>query len=368
MKWFCAILTVWAGAAAAAPPPAAFVHPGLLHARGDLERMRQKVAQGAEPWKSGFEVLRKDAASQSNWRLKGPCETVTRDPRGGRHIHEFDLDGNAAYQNALLWCLTGEEAHARKAVEILNAWSGRLTKIDGKDAILGASLGGFKYVNAAELIRHTYPKWATTDVQRCEQMFQGVIVPVIGKFATFANGNWDAGCVKTLCAIGVFCDDRPLYERAVRYALGGEGDGSLPHYIVNAEGQCQESGRDQTHAQLGLAHLAEASEIAWHQGLDLYGAADNRLLRGFEYTAKYNLGLDVPFAPARDETGKYRAAKISSAHRGELRPVYEMVWNHYEKRRQLPAPYTKQAAAKLRPEGAASGADHPGFGTLLFTQ
>ena len=32
-----------------------------------------------------------------------------------------------------------------------------------------------------------------------------------------------------------------------------------------------------------------------------------------------------------------------------------MVWNHYENRRGLPAPYTKQAAEKIRPEGASLG-------------
>ncbi|MCX7008136.1 MAG: alginate lyase family protein [Kiritimatiellaeota bacterium] len=354
--------------AVAAEAPAVFVHPGLLHTRADLERMKQKVAQGTEPWKSGFEVLRKDFQSQANWRLRGPFTVVTRDPHGSTRIAEFDQDGNAAYQNALLWCLTGNEAHAKKAAEILNAWSGALTEINGKDKILGASLGGFKYVNAAELLRHTWRGWPPTDAARCEQMLQRVIRPIIADCAPFANGNWDTGCLKTLFAIAVFCNDRTLWQRTMDYYLGGAGNGRLTHYIINPEGQCQESGRDQGHTQLGLAHLAEACEIAWNQGADLYGAADHRLLRGFEYTAKYNLGQEVPFTPGKDTTGKYKAKKISAERRGELRPIYEMVWNHYEQRRHLLAPFTKQAAEKIRPEGPASGADHPGFGTLLFTR
>ena len=56
----------------------------------------------------------------------------------------------------------------------------------------------------------------------------------------------------------------------------------MTHYIINEEGQCQESGRDQQHTQLGLGCLAEACEVGWRQGVDLYGAADNRLLRGYE--------------------------------------------------------------------------------------
>jgi hypothetical protein len=95
---------------------------------------------------------------------------------------------------------------------------------------------------------------------------------------------------------------------------------------------------------------------------------DNRLLKGFEYTARYNLGHEVPFVSCTDTTGKYRAKAISAEGRGGLRPVYEMVWNHYQNRRGIQAPYTRQAAEKIRPEGAAHGADHPGFGTLLFTR
>ena len=121
------------------------------------------------------------------------------------------------------------------------------------------------------------------------------------------------------------------------------------------------------HTQLGLGLLAEACEIAWHQGVDLYAEADNRLLKGFEYTARYNLEYDVPFVSHVDTTGKYRHQEIAADGRGHLRPIYEMVWNHYEVRRGIPAPFTKQAADKTRPEGTAWAADHPGFGTLLFT-
>jgi hypothetical protein len=129
----------------------------------------------------------------------------------------------------------------------------------------------------------------------------------------------------------------------------------------------EESGRDQQHTQLGLGQLAEACQVGWNQGLDMYGAADNRLLKGFEFTAEYNLGHDVPFTPHTDTTGKYSWSVISPVGRGKLRPIYEMVWNHYGILKRLPAPWTKLAAEQLRPEGAGFQTDHVGFGTLLFT-
>ncbi len=352
--------------ASAQDQPRPFVHPGLLHTRADLDRMRQQVAAGEEPWKGGFEKLRQDGYSHADWKLRGPFSVVTRQTGADQGNPQMVQDCNAAYQNALMWCITGKEEHARKAVQILSAWAGKLTRMDGHDVQLSAGLNGFKLVNAAELMRHTYPAWKHEEVAQVERLLKEVILPPIKDFATFANGNWDGACLKTMIAIGVFCDDHALFDQAVEYYLHGRGNGSITHY-VGESGQCQESGRDQQHTQLGLGALAEACEVAWNQGVDLYGEANNRLLKGFEYTARYNLGNDVPFVPDVDTTGRYRHKKISTEGRGALRPVYEMVWNHYHVLGGLTAPFTGEAAAKLRPEGAAWTGDHPGFGTLLFS-
>src|SRR5581483_6483781 len=40
------------------PAAATFKHPGILHTAQDMARMKQMVAEGKEPWKSGFEVLK----------------------------------------------------------------------------------------------------------------------------------------------------------------------------------------------------------------------------------------------------------------------------------------------------------------------
>ena len=363
----CAAAAPASAQAIPATQPHAFVHPGLLHTRADLDRIRQAVAAGREPWKSGFEPLRRDFQSRADYELRGPCPVVTRERGNVETNSRLVYDADAAYQNALMWCITGDAAHARKAVQILNAWSGTLQKIQGHDVQLAAGLDGFKLVNAAELIRYTYDGWEPQDIARFERMLREVIYPPIKDFATFANGNWDAICMETMIAIGVFCDDRALFDRAVEYYRHGSGNGRLTNYIFNEAGQCQETGRDQQHTQLGLGALADTCEIAWNQGVDLYGEADNRLLKGFEYTARYNLGYDVPFVPHVDTTGKYRHKQNSPMGRGRLRPIWEMVWNHYENRQGVLAPYTKEAAERARPESAGFGADHPGFGTLLFS-
>ncbi|MDN5286634.1 MAG: hypothetical protein JWR38_2908 [Mucilaginibacter sp.] len=345
----------------------AFIHPGLLQNKGDIERMKVAIKEKQGPVYSGFLVFQAHPQSQSNYYIQGPMKMVGRNPTIGQGI--YDADANAAYQNALMWALTGQQEYANKAIEIVNAWSSTLKSITGRDAVLMAGLGPFKMVNAAEILRYTHSGWSAAGIENTEKHFRKVIYPVIKDFAPFANGNWDAAAMKTMMAIGVFCNDRPIFERALHYYINGAGDGSLVNYIINEAGQCQESGRDQSHTQLGIAHLGDCAEMAWHQGLNLYAYADNRLLKGFEYTAKYNLGQDVPYAPAMDKTGKYMHQQLSTEGGGRLRAVYEQIYNHYVKRMGLAAPYTQQAAEKIRPEQQGlPGADHVGFGTLLYTR
>jgi len=349
----------------------AFIHPGLLHTTNDLTRMKEMVANHIEPWNSGFVKFKTSPYSGSQWTPR-PAEHVERSllTGAGKNIGDLEKDVCAAYQNALMWTITGDEAHARTAVAILNAWSTTLKIFDGTDVELGAGLCGFKLANAAEIMRSTYPAWTPKEIMQCQQMFKTIFYPPIQYFALWAHGNWDLACMKEMMAIGVFCDDHALFDKAVDFYYKGQGNGSISHYIINENGQCQESGRDQQHSQLGIGHLSEMCEIGWSQGLDMYGFLDNRLLKGFEYTAKYNLGEDVPFEPYTDTSGRFPASKISANGRGNLRSIYEMVLNHYENRVGVPAEqyiYTKMAADKLRPEGAGFNADNPGFGTLLFT-
>jgi hypothetical protein len=350
-------------ALARADTASGFVHPGILHNSADLARMRDGVRNRSQPILSGFEAMSANAGSQVGYKRKGAVAEISRNPTV--HAGDFDQDANAAYQCSLMWAITGNQAYAQIAIAILNNWAATLKRITGADAVLCAALGGFKIVNAAEVIRYTAAQWPGEDVRRFEDLLRSTFLPVIDNFAPYANGNWDTAAIKLMMAIGIYCDDRVLFDRAVNYYMHGCGDGRLAHYIYD-NGQCQESGRDQQHTQLGLAHMGDACEMAWHQGLDLYSELDNRLLLGFEYTAKYELGEEVPFLPDVDQTGNYRHTVISP--RSRLRNNFEQIYNHYVNRMGLPAPWVTKAAQQVRPEGAPFGADATGFGTLLYSR
>lgn len=269
--------------------------------------------------------------------------------------------------------MSGNQANAQKSAEILNAWSGTLTAIEGDaDRFLAAGLYGYQLANAGEILRYTYPAWSREQGERFQRMLVEIFYPLSHEFLTTHAGcrvdhhfaNWDASMLVTVASVGVFADDRAMYQEALDYFLTGPGNGSIMHAIYDGEtGQLQESGRDQAHAQLGIGLLAALCETAYGQGDDMYGAADNRLLKGCEYTAQYLLGMDVPFKTYSDQSRTF--TEISAVNREQKRPIYEMVWNHYTKRRGVPAKYSQQLAATIRPEGYHG--DHPGFGTLLFT-
>lgn len=344
-----------------------FIHPGLLHSREDIARMKAGVARGDGAIHDGFEMLVKSPYSKADYRMRGPVEEWGRAPN--INTGQAQEDAMGAYQNALMWAITGRKPHADKAIEILNAWSGRLKKVSGIDGVLASGLQGFKFVNAAELIRHTDAGWTEAEARLCEASFKNAWLPTIEHYAYFANGNWETAALQTKMAIAVFCNDRELFEETVRYAVNGCGNGSIPHMIVYPTGQSQETTRAQHYVQLGIGLLTGAAEVAWQQGVDLYGWNDNLILKGHEYTAKYGIGEDVPYRHYLDRTGKYGFGgrnnyytKISTASRGNFWPIFERPYQHYAKRRGVAAPYSGRVVEQKRPEGQSR--DHIGLGTL----
>ena len=339
-----------------------FVHPGLLHNKEELAFVKAKLAAGEEPWNSAWKQLRQSELASLDYE-PNPRADVVRGPRSRPDLGSSDFtdDAGAAYTHALQWALTDKKEHAQKAIEILNAWSATLQSIGGHDAKLLVGMDGVRFCNAAELIRHSEANWSEPEQERFEKMLREVLYPTIKDFYPTANGNWDAAMIQTMIAMGIFLDDREMFNRATSYFLQGEGNGAIEKYL-NDLGQCQESGRDQLHVQMGLGFLGVACEMAWKQGVDLYGASDNRLALGFEYSAKYNLGEEVPFEPFRSVEGRYDYSSISRRGRGRFRPIYERVVHHYTKRRGLELPWSEKVAEKERPEGSHS--QHAPWGTL----
>jgi Alginate lyase len=330
---------------------AQFVHPGMLHSKADLDFMRKKVTRGVEPWKSEFEALKGSEYASLDYVAK-PVDVVVVGYYSKPDIgaSDFHRDGDAAYTLALRWYVSREKAYAEKSIAILNAWSHKLDSVTNDNRKLLIGYVGIKYLNAAEIIKHTYKKWNEDDQKAFEHMLLDVWYPVIESFQPNFNGNWDAAIIQTMMCMGIFLDRQDIFDKAYTHCLSGETNGAIDNYY-NESGQCEESGRDQGHAQMGLGFMSDVCEVAWKQGKDLYSAYGSRLALGFEYTAKYMVGEEVPYVPYKTYEGKIVFGEsISSQGRGRFSPAYERGYHHYHDRMGMEMPYTKQALERSRPE------------------
>ncbi|MGQ1784585.1 MULTISPECIES: T9SS type A sorting domain-containing protein [unclassified Saccharicrinis] len=374
-----------------------FVHPGVSNNKADLDRMKYAVKNKMDPWYSSYLLLMADTKSNFNYTIQGNPEWTYLNRENPKvNGNEYESDIQAAYANALMWYITEDTRHADKAVEILNTWS-NLQQVDGIP--LGPGLFGGPLVDAAEIIRHTYEGWAEEDIKKFEDMlvypgYSSKVVPAGAYNATNSGsgssfywrtyygdparaGNQDASCWRTVMAIGVFLDNDTIYDRGYNYLISQptrsddvdnesgpspQGDvldssdqhkteyayvgpqnqiqdygynGAIQNYIYE-NGQIQESSRDQVHSLLGTGLLANAAEIAWNQGDDMYGYLDNRILLGLEFTLKYCLSYYnsypdqlTPWEPTQ-ENGLYME-KDDRTGRSTAHKINPYVSNNYER-------------------------------------
>jgi hypothetical protein len=276
--------------------------------------------------------------AQSDYKLAGPYEVVARDGECRKSKAGSERDMWQAWQRA-------QQGDKATAINIISAYARTLQRFDGHDAPL-CTIQAYWLLRAMTIMKlEAKSEKLKVDLAQWEAMVRRAILPTVDKFeanSPYANGNWGHIVNRCRMAAAIFLEDKVLYQHAIDIYLHANDNGSLPNY-VGETGQCQETGRDQGHAQLGLGAMCEICEMAWEQGDDLWGALDNRLMKGMEYTAKYNLGYDVPFERWTDCTGLYNDwTEPGSMGRGQIRCIYDLPYQHYVGRKGLKMPYTKK--------------------------
>ncbi len=371
-----------------------FKHPGLLHSQEDLTRVWENVENNVSPNKETWDALWWDTYSNPGWWPR-PLEGVTRG--GGRDsINQLRIDVRRAYQNALIWKLSGDEAHGEAACRIINAWSSTMKWLGGNaDRFLAAGLQGYELANIGELMRD-HPNFDTKGLQN---LLINVFYPMNQDFMIRHNdahignywANWELANLASMISIGVYCDREDIYEQALNFFKYGKGNGSFYHtmpYVLDENGkelvQWQESARDQGHTTLGLVLAGVICETAWNQGDDLYGLSDNRFLKAVEYSVKYNsLGEEVPSTyylrisgNMYNSAGGYNKPKyedlagVNPYQRGNWRPIYYQMYNHYVNRKGLEMDSVKQmmdnANGTYIEGGAGNSLDELGWYSLTY--
>ena len=198
-----------------------FVHPGILHNNADFERIANFVNDGIEPAIGSYELMINHPLSSSDYKLRGPFAVIGRTDEYSFTKDPCENDFNAAYFNAVRWIVSRDEAHARKAMEIIRAYSPVLRRIHPHDGPLCAGLQGFIIVNAAEILRYTYPAdkyrggWDSRDTELTSEMFRKAFIPVFTEFyrtKAYTNGNWGFSVLKGMIGMAVFLDDEDLFN------------------------------------------------------------------------------------------------------------------------------------------------------------
>ncbi|MFD0077253.1 alginate lyase family protein [Streptomyces sp. NPDC127166] len=304
--------------------PAAFVHPGVLVSRGQLDFTREKVTAGAQPWKGAFDqMLASGYASLA--RVPKPravveCGSYSNPNHGCTDERE---DALAAYTLSLAWYVTRDGRYAEKAIEIMDAWSGVITDHTDSNAPLQTGWAGSSWPRAAEIIRYTYTYtytgWPQARVDRFKTMLRNVYLPEVAN-GSQSNGNWELGMTEAALGIAVFLEDRAAYDKAVATFRGRvpayiylTSDGALPKAAPGSgldtrdelvrywqgqttfvDGLTQETCRDLTHTGYGLSAISHIAETSRIQGRDLYPEVADRLRHALGLQAKYELGEPVP--------------------------------------------------------------------------
>jgi len=327
-----------------------FVHPGLSHKLSDLERMRDMVAAGIEPYATTFQQLSSHPRAQHTI-LPGNAPSFTELSNSNNNF--LRNDAITAYYNALMWMITGDSRHAEASIRVFTAWSALRRNTTSIPLETGRH---WRLFEAAEIIQSTYPGWNPSDIQAFKDMlvfpgYSNTTTPtqaINNQDVTFywrcyqgdpsRHGNQGLFCMRTVMAMGIFLDNEIMYDRGLRYLQGAPsraddlnypsgppnttrlpdrdtqfalesrqdnitnsiqdyGYNEVMHNLIWPNGQGQESSRDQSHALTGPGIISTMSEIAWNQGDDLYGHLDNRVLLGLEHYYRYNLSFENSFSP-----------------------------------------------------------------------
>lgn len=366
------------------------------------------------------------------WVVRGKDDGTHGNAEGGQNFQSCMNDATAAYQTAMLWHLTGDDQYAATSANILNKWVEKCKgtySTDSNATLLAAQ--GYTFA-CAGLMLQEYAGWSATDQEKFKKwMVEKWAAPNLDFFERHHDtcpehywSNWDLVCMCSYLSIGILTKDSDKINYVINLFYRGNDQGMSNGCIFKlAKGdhmdplgsgepmmQNQESGRDQGHAQMSTAVAAQFAQLAYSlyktnqdkPELDLFEANDRALLKMAEYVAATNLrnGTDqgnangtwlvsdlakFPFqiyyyCGGSSQEGPLCSCKGAHTHgwtqtevngdgRGNLRPNWEIYYNHYKNEKGLTFgfKYAKMAADKMRPE-CGSGIDRYGYNSGAFDQ
>lgn len=406
-------------------------HPCAMYSADDFDYVKQSLDNGTAPQevKDALQQLKNSTYASKSYVAQPQKWIVRGDATGtepGVENYAYAMkDAASAYQQALLWKLTGDDEYAATAVKTLNAWAATCVGITSNDAnqALAAGAQGYTFACAADILLD-YDGWSDADKNTFKQWMVDVFASKNIDFLENHGGanncplhywsNWDLVNLCSYLAIGILTEDDDMVNYVVNYFYTGAGNGCIENLIQGTfddplgtgEQICQnqESGRDQGHAEMSTMVAANLAQMAYTlytknpsvSQLDFFSANDNALLKMGEYVALSNLrngsdnankdgqwviaATDMPFntyeycidCACRDKNhGATHTTLANDEGRGGVRPGWEIYYTHYKGIKGLSSGFTyvKQFADKMRPEcGVGEPQNRYGYNSGAFDQ
>lgn len=406
-------------------------HPCAMYSADDFDYVKQSLDNGTAPQevKDALQQLKNSTYASKSYVAQPQKWIVRGDATGtepGVENYAYAMkDAASAYQQALLWKLTGDDEYAATAVKTLNAWAATCVGITSNDAnqALAAGAQGYTFACAADILLG-YGGWSDADKGTFKQWMLDVFASKNIDFLENHGGanncplhywsNWDLVNLCSYLAIGILTENDEMVNYVVNYFYQGAGNGCINNLIQGTftdplgtgEQICQnqESGRDQGHAEMSTMVAANLAQMAYTlytknptvTQLDFFSANDNALLKMGEYVALSNLrngtdnankdgqwiiaATEMPFntyyycvdCTCRDKKhGATHTQLANDERRGGIRPGWEIYYTHYKRIKGMSSgfAYVKQFADKLRPEcGVGEAQNRYGTNSGAFDQ
>jgi autotransporter-associated beta strand protein len=322
-----------------------FVHPGVPFTKADLDQLKANITQ--EPWLTGYNALKSDYHSQLSYGIHGPYATVSRAPNLNNTAWLEDMI--AIHNLTFMYVFTGDSAYARKATNMLDAWAVTNTVWGGNENMLDIGDRAPYFIAGADILRSTFPGWSAANDTHVNNYFRNVLYPTSYVPGPLRDNNKGALQLKIAVGIAAYLSDPVLWQQAIevyRMDAGGGLRCSLPN------GEVGDSGRDD-HWWVQVEALGWSAEVAWKQGIDLFGEFNNRLLAIGELYSQYSQAPNtVSFIPFGGYANYWTGWGIPPGYVHQS-PFNNIIKGAYALRKGIPTPYTEQIRT-LAGEGAWS--------------
>ena len=384
------------------PVTNAWVHPGIVVSDAQLQATRAAYQAGNSVIVDQVNKAKSSAYGSLSYSVQGPWPGginqcgASSNPNHG--CSEADNDSNAAYVQALLWYITGNQTYADNAIAIMNAYARNFkgyagsnghscpSGTDCSNAPLQSGWDSEKWPRAAEIIRYETTSsgarsgWSASDITAFSNMLVKAYQPVIQN-GSGVNGNWDASMIDGIMQIAVFTENSTLLATARNFWKGRVPD---LFYLASVDGSThatsprgnpswfgqsifnsttnnvgQETCRDLRHMEDSIAATILAAETDWIQGGELYTdtsvSAEDRIIGSMNVMAGLeSRGTGGPDSTITAPTDYCTSSGASDQNHIVIGPgtTYVIGYNEYHNR--LHAPAMADASGTIGLHGTAN--------------